>query len=102
VIVFKHAAPTTAAAGTIAGVLYPVELSSAVRSYLGRVGKCDELSVDIILSSIFLSLDILADGTNQPNTSCNGISIGLGFEADEISDSTTVVADPVTSPSSCD
>jgi len=84
-------------------VLLPSELSSAVRAYLGRVPNlCGSIGADVVLPSIFWAVDILADGTNSRNAQCNAISIGLGFEADEVSEPSGVMQDPVTESVRCE
>jgi hypothetical protein len=71
----------TAKNGVIAGVLDTEELISQVRDVLGPFISCDGSAVDGILNQLRQGSDIMKDGTQDPNAECNGISIGLGFDA---------------------
>jgi len=42
-----------------------------------------------------------ADGTNVPGQTCNGISVGIGFDAKRIANPTKVVAPPPPPPNPC-
>lgn len=69
--------------GIIAGVLDAEALISQLRTVLGAVDKsfCDGAAVDGILNQIRQASDIMKDGSQNPAETCDGISIGLGFDA---------------------
>jgi hypothetical protein len=73
-----------AAEGTIAGVLATAALVSEVRGLMGSIDPslCDGASSDDILRQMAQASDRLEDGTEDPRAICDGISIGLGFEAE--------------------
>ena len=56
-----------------------VELKKAA----GRIdpGLCTGSTFDSIANQIRQASDILTDGTQDPNKTCNGISFGMGFKA---------------------
>jgi hypothetical protein len=78
-------AHTEATDGVIAGVLDTVELTDQLRDLVLPLLDCDEVVVDGILGQIKQVSDIMSDGTQDPNSQCNGISIGLGFDASLVS-----------------
>jgi hypothetical protein len=69
--------------GTIAGILAPSELIEQVRQLVGLVDPslCTGTTIDAVISQVQQAADILVDGTQSPAQMCNGISIGLGFDA---------------------
>jgi hypothetical protein len=71
----------TATEGVIAGVLDTEELINQVREILGPFISCEGAGVDGILNQIRQGSDIMKDGSNGPGQECNGISIGIGFDA---------------------
>jgi hypothetical protein len=80
--------------GTIAGIINSMELVNALGLVIGRVTNgsiCPGSGTfTSIAGQITQASDIMVDGTNNAGTACDGISIGLGFEADHIGDPTTV------------
>ena len=68
--------------GNIGGVLQTDELVSAVKNIAGKVSSslCMGTALDGVLQQIRQASDIGADGTQDPAKTCDGISIGLGFE----------------------
>jgi hypothetical protein len=73
--------PQSATNGVISGILYPEEILDAVRRDSLRHFMCDEAMVENIGEQLRATADILRDGTQDPDALCDGISIGLGFEA---------------------
>jgi hypothetical protein len=69
--------------GTIAGVLDLGALVSEFRQWAGSFDPslCTGPTIDAILTQIEQAADILIDSTQDPTKTCNGISIGLGFNA---------------------
>ncbi len=83
--------------GIISGVLETTEFVSAINTLGGSIeggALCSVLSE--ILPEIYEAQDLIINPTtgavsNTPGTPCNGISIGLAFDADEIAPPDTVV-----------
>jgi hypothetical protein len=73
-----------AADGIIAGVLDTEEFIAEFRKFLGYLGLCDDSVFDGIANQIRGASDIMKDGSQDPSKTCDGISIGLGFEANEV------------------
>lgn len=74
----------TATNGTIAGVIATDSLTSELKKVAGGFDKslCMGTTIDSIISQIEAASDIMKDGSSgDPNTPCDGISIGLGFDA---------------------
>jgi len=73
----------TATNGTIAGVLdteaFILELKKVVGAF--DTSLCQGGAVDSILNQIRQASDIMSDGSQDPTKTCNGISIGIGFDA---------------------
>jgi len=74
---------TTAKSGIIAGVINTEELVAAVSSFMNRsMGlSCNSSLIQNLITQIRQSSDILSDRTQDSTKTCNGISIGLGFNA---------------------
>lgn len=88
------AAHGSATNGVIAGVLNTEDLIEQLRAVLGAVDAsfCEGTAVEGILNQIRQASDIMADGSQNPDQTCDGISIGIGF------DSTVVTLDGVGEP----
>lgn len=73
---------TSATNGVIAGILKTEELISALQQVAGAVGQeyCSGSTFDTIANQIRAASDIMADGSQDPNKECDGISVGLGFD----------------------
>ncbi len=97
VVLFTHSDPTHITNGTISGVLDPNELVAAFDAIAGDMSAslCGTAKAGVD-DQIRQAADILIDGTNHAATTCNGISIGLGFDAVAIASSTT--SGPLSSP----
>lgn len=72
--------------GNIAGILEVDELLNTITTMAPKLAGCDfDISqFQSILDQLAQAADILSDGTQDPEKVCNGISIGLGFEAKEV------------------
>jgi hypothetical protein len=83
---FVHATPTTAATGTVSGILYTQEFLAQLQAAAGYVSTslCSGSAFDSIAAQIEQAQDILQDGTNVAGTSCDAISIGIGFDGVQI------------------
>jgi len=95
VLTFQHTIDDSGAShavnGTIAGVLRPTELNAGIETLTGSIqnGMFCGL-VGFFTTAVTESQDILLDGTNTAGMPCDAISIGLGFDADEIAPPSTV------------
>lgn len=102
VMTFDHTAPNKADNGTVAGVLDTNELIEGLRKVAGRISTslCSGSAFDGIAQQIRQASDILADGTQDSGKECNGISVGLGFNALEVGNPTKVapLGDPTDDP----
>jgi len=76
----------SATQGTIAGVLATDALLAEIKKVAGAFdpGLCSSPTLDALLQQIEQASDILADGTQDPTKICDGISIGLGFDAKRV------------------
>lgn len=72
----------SAASGVIAGVMNTEEFIASLKVVAGYVSMalCGP-AFDGIAQQIRQTSDILDDGTQDPMQTCNGISVGLGFDA---------------------
>jgi hypothetical protein len=83
---FNHATPTTAAFGTLSGILYTQEFEqqlAAALSYLAS-SLCAGSALDSIEQQITQTQDIVHDGTNSAGQPCDAISLGIGFDGVQI------------------
>jgi hypothetical protein len=73
----------SATLGTIAGVLPTDVLTSELKKVAGGFDPslCKGPTIDSIVSQIEQASDILKDGSQNKDSECDGISIGLGFDA---------------------
>lgn len=69
--------------GVISGVLDTEDLILQLKDVLGAVDEsfCEGSAVDSILNQIRQASDIMKDGSQDPSAICDGISIGIGFDA---------------------
>ena len=86
IITFHHTADATgqdhATGGIISGVLKASEFLREIDEVAAQQHYCS--SAGLLLNFIASTADILADGTNVAGKACDGISIGLAFDADAI------------------
>ncbi len=86
----------TATNGVIAGVLDTEALVQQVKDIAGPLISCEGTAVDSVLNQLRQGSDIMKDGSQNPNATCDGISIGLGFDAAAVTLSR--VGDPADPP----
>jgi len=69
--------------GIIAGVLNTEDFITQLKSVIGafQSSLCGSTTLEGILNQIRQASDIMHDGSQDPTKTCDGISIGLGFEA---------------------
>lgn len=104
-LVLHHAIVTldTHGRGTFAGIADTEEFIVAMRKVAGAISTslCG-LQFDGIAQQIRQAADIMKDGTNVAGTSCNGFSVGIGFDAAPIANPTKVAKNPLpTAPDPC-
>jgi hypothetical protein len=75
--------PTSATHGVLSGVLDTEEYLADLRKKAGLISSslCQGPTWDSVAQQIRSSSDIMKDGTQDPGMTCDGISIGLGFDA---------------------
>jgi hypothetical protein len=103
IITFDHTSAAHADNGTIAGVITTDELIMGLKAVAGRISTslCSGSAFDSIAQQIRQASDIMHDGTNVAGTSCDAISIGLGFTSDQIGEPMTVAPIGCPSPDPC-
>jgi hypothetical protein len=92
--------------GTIAGVLSTSEFVEAFLDgvYIDHDVLCSTTNPGFAITvELSQASDILHDGTNVPGVPCDDISIGLGFDADEVAIPVAgdVAAPPPVPPDPC-
>ena len=70
-------------AGYLSGVLATKELEDAIAKMAQALSPdlCSGSTIESIKQSIRQASDIMKDGTQDPAKECDGVSIGIGFEA---------------------
>ncbi len=74
----------SATGGIIGGVLNTEEFVTEVKKVGALLSLCNNALFTSLLDQIRQSSDIMADGTQDPNKTCDGITMGLGFELKEV------------------
>jgi hypothetical protein len=94
VITFDHKTANGASNGTIAGVIDTEQLITGLQSVAGRISAslCGS-AFNGIADQIRQASDIIKDGSNKQGVPCDGISIGLGFEAVKVANPTKIASD---------
>ncbi|MDI1428672.1 hypothetical protein [Polyangium sorediatum] len=70
----------SATEGMIGGVLNTEEFVAEVKKVGDLLGLCGNPLFDNLLNQVRQASDIMTDGTQDPTQTCDGISMGLGFE----------------------
>jgi hypothetical protein len=94
---------THQSSGIISGVILTQDLVSAFQSIAGNISTAfcgSSAAFQQVVSAIEQSADIMHDGTNAVGAPCDAISIGLGFDADEIG-APQVAGTPATAINPC-
>ena len=101
-IMFQHTVADDLTNGTIAGVLDTEEFIATLKAASGQFSTslCGS-AFDGIAQQIRQASEIMKDGTNVAGQTCNGISVGIGFDAKRIANPTKVVAPPPPPPDPC-
>jgi hypothetical protein len=99
VVTFEHPTSGTVTNGTIAGVIATEDVVTAALPFMRHVACGSDLSsVETLIRG---ASDIRADGTNAAGAPCDAISIGIGFEAVEVGNVTTLGPDPTSDAAPC-
>lgn len=74
--------PTSATNGVIAGVLETEALITSLTKVAGSISTslCSGPTLDSVAQQIRAASDIMKNGTQNPDATCDGISVGLGFD----------------------
>jgi hypothetical protein len=91
--------------GLIAGIVPAGDLAQEVRSVYASLypngAACDSVS-DGIVSAVRQCADIPLDGEHDPRVFCDGVSVGIAFEAERVEvGPTSSTAVPIVTPASC-
>lgn len=70
----------SATGGLIGGVLNTEDFVAEIKKVGHLLGLCDTLLFNNLITQIREASDIMADGTQDPTKTCDGISMGLQFE----------------------
>ncbi len=100
VMSFQHTVDSTgqghAANGIISGVIVTKELINALNVMVGDIDSTSCTYLPILEPDLYEAQDLIIDSsgnvTNTSGTACNAISIGMGFDADEIQPPSTIAA----------
>jgi hypothetical protein len=74
----------SATSGMIGGVLNTEEFVAEIKKVGYLLGLCDGAAFDNLLAQVRQASDVMADGSQDPSKTCDGISMGLGFEMKEV------------------
>jgi hypothetical protein len=98
--------PASTTSGTLAGVIRTSDAVAWTRLWVSAAGDslCAGSAGQGILTQVEQMSDIMADGTNGPGQPCDGISVGLGFDAVavKLGEAKSVQAPPPPAPVACD
>ena len=74
----------SATAGMIGGVLNTEEFVAEIKKVGALLNLCDSQVFTNMITQIRQASDILTDGTQDPDKTCDGISMGLGFNMKQV------------------
>lgn len=74
----------SAKSGMISGVLNTEEFVAEVKKIGALLGLCEGQVFTNLITKVRQASDIMTDGSQDPNKTCDGISMGLGFEMKEV------------------
>lgn len=93
IITFKHNPATKEITeGVIAGVLDTEQFITGIGSVAGRFSSqlCEGSTVEGVKEKIRAASDMMADGSQNPAATCDGISVGIGFTGKQVGNPTKV------------
>ena len=70
--------------GVLGGVLNTEDFIAEVQKIGSLLGVCSQGFWPSVITTIRQSSDIMDDGTQDPTKTCNGISVGLGFQMKQV------------------
>jgi hypothetical protein len=85
----------SATGGMIGGVLNTEEFVAEIKKVGALLKLCGNPLFDNLVTQVRQASDIMADGTQDPSKTCNGITMGLGFEMVEAERGEVGPANPV-------
>jgi hypothetical protein len=85
----------SATAGMIGGVLDTEEFVAEIQKLGYLLGLCGNALFNNLVTQVRQASDIMTDGSQDPSKTCNGISMGLGFEMQQAQLGKVGVANPV-------
>jgi hypothetical protein len=71
----------SATGGVIGGVIKTEDFVTEVKKIGYLFNLCGQSVLTSLITAVRQASDIMSDGTQNPSSTCDGISIGLGFEA---------------------
>ena len=74
----------SATGGMIGGVLNTEEFVAEVKKVGALLDLCGTAVMDNIVNQVRQASDIMTDGTQDVNSTCDGITMGMGFEMKEV------------------
>jgi hypothetical protein len=74
----------SATGGVLGGVVDTEELVAELQKLGYQLNLCNQSFWPTFIAMIRQASDIMADGTQDPTKTCNGISVGLGFQLREV------------------
>ncbi len=74
----------SATSGMIGGVLNTEEFVAEIKKVGYLLNLCDGALFMSLITQVRQASDIMADGSQDPTKTCDGISMGLGFEMKEV------------------
>lgn len=74
----------SATSGMVGGVLNTEEFVAEVKKVGALLQLCDSPIFQNLLTQVRQASDILTDGTQDPTKTCDGISMGMGFDMKQI------------------
>jgi hypothetical protein len=74
----------SATGGMISGVLNTEEFVAEVKKVGALLKLCDTEAFTTLITKVRQASDIMSDGTQDPTKTCDGISMGLGFDMSEV------------------
>jgi hypothetical protein len=89
--------------GVISGVLKTSDLTSQIQMVAGSFDPslCSGPTIESIIMQLSQASDIMSDGTQDPTKTCDGISIGIGFDAALVENPTTIGPQPTMPANPC-
>ncbi|APR87666.1 hypothetical protein A7982_13015 [Minicystis rosea] len=90
----------SATSGTIAGVMPTDAFVTVMKQVAGSFDPtlCSGPTIDSIVAQLEQASDILTDGSQDPSKVCDGISVGLGFDARRVNVGSVVTTPPPPNP----